>query len=256
MVVWSPLEVSCPICARRLQLRLPGGACFTGQDTDLFLRMGPDHVIQVEVQTCPRCRYSGYPDDFLCDIPPSEAQRFLSVLSPLLARAREPFRDVFVLPERTPLPDIQYYWAFRGAKFLGRGLRCQGTLLLRAYWCLRIPPSDSLSFEVREARKKVYLRGAIERFRKVAETQPEPSLLYLIGEMCRRNSNFRLAVSYFRRYLKAEGGPRYIRRVAEKLLEVAREGDSRDLTMEEVLFNEAPDRKPRPSGPPEPGPEA
>lgn len=255
MIVWSTLEASCPICAQRVQLRFPGGAWFTGQDTDLFLRMGPEHVIQVEVQTCPKCRFSGYADDFLAEISPPEALRFVTVLSPLLARAREPFRDAFVLPERRPLPDVQYYWAFRRARFLGEGLESQALLLLRAYWCLRIPPSDQLPDPIRESRKKLYLRGAIERFRQLAEKRPEPKLLYITAEICRRNSNFRLAVSYFRRHLLAEGGPRYLRRAAQRLLEAAREKDARDLSMEEILFDRPPEPERREKRPAESEPE-
>lgn len=247
MVIWSTLEASCPVCARRIRLRLVGSGIANGQDSDLLLRMAPRHIIQAEVHTCPQCRFSGYADDFLIEIAPQVVRRFLDQVSPSLDEARLRAESDEIPPEagRTPLPDVQYYWAYRTAATLGRSQRAQGERLLRAYWCLRIPPSAGLPDAVREARARLYLAGAIRSLREALATSRDPHLLYLVGELCRRNGNFRLAVRYFRRYADRDDGARYLKTAAAKLSAAAQDRISRGMTMEEIFFDRAPDGRDR-----------
>ena len=65
MIVWSTIEVSCPMCAQRLPLRCVGGGVAKGQDSDLFVRMSGEHVIQAEIHCCPKCHFAGLVRDFL-----------------------------------------------------------------------------------------------------------------------------------------------------------------------------------------------
>lgn len=260
MVIWSTLEASCPICARRVRLRLVGSGFAQGQDSDLLLRMSPRHVVQAEVHTCPRCRFSGYADDFLREIAPATARRFLEHVSPLLneprlageagaegscSKAGKGAGAGGTPQQGTPLPDVQYYWAYRTATVLGVPPRGRGERLLRAYWCLRMPPSTGLPEETREARTRLYLGAAIRELREALASSEDPHLIYLVGELCRRNGNFRLAARYLRRYAERPDAARYLKAASEKLLAATRDRISRGLTMEEIFFDRTPDARDR-----------
>ncbi len=240
MVVWFNIESSCPMCGRRLRLRQVGGGFALGQDSDLLVRMEGRHTIQAAIHTCLGCRYSGYADDF--GLSPSEAiaKRFRTEITPRLGGA--PAGKMTT----TPLPDLQYYWAFRCAAFLGRENGELGERLLRAYWCLRLPPSRDLSPDEVANRRRVYLSGAIHHLREDARDGSTGTKLYLLGELNRRHGEFPIAESYFKRFLDTTGGgrggsPKYLRLAAIKLLRATEHCDSRDRTMEEIVYSESKD---------------
>jgi len=251
MVIWSTLETSCPICENRVRLREVGSGFAIGQDSDLLVRMEGKHIIQAEVHTCLQCHFSGFGADFLRTISPAARRRFREEVSPTLiddtasldappVLPRQPQKSrASSLPEykRTPLPDVQYYWAYRTAEALALPPVAQGMRLLRAYWCLRLDPTARLPASRLKALRKLYLRGAIQKLRQGVRFEPDPNLGYLIGELCRRNENYLLAISYFRRFLEREGGAMYLKLAAKKLLEVARNRISDPLSMEEVLYD-------------------
>lgn len=252
MVVWSTIEASCPVCAHRLRLREVGSGFAAGQDTDLFVRMRGKHVIQAEIHTCHSCRFSGYTTDFLRDLSPASRERFLiEVAAVLTDEATNPNRaktdDAPAAPReprtrlrRTPLPHVQYSWAAKTAEVIGLSAHEQGMRLVRAYWCLRIPPSNQLDAARRERTERRCLTAAIRKLRQDLRHRDDPHDLYLVAELCRRNRNFLLAESYFKRFLRQKGARRYVRQAAEKLLLVAREHLAEPLSMEDILYNPAP----------------
>ncbi len=235
MVIAHEIEASCPICGTRLTLREPGGCIPTGQDSDLLLRMEGRHVIQVEIHACPRCRFSGYPPDFSINIQRAQCERFLAEVTPKLAGDEGP---------ATP-PDIHYLWAYRSAAFLSRGDAVRGLLLLRAYWCLRLPPTADLVPEVLAGRRRIYLAGAIHHLRQGVRERVSPIQLYVLAELNRRAAQFPMATGYFKRFLDAsvvrDDVPKYLRLAAAKLLVSAERGDGRDLTMEELVYADSPE---------------
>ena len=208
------------MCRNRARIREVGGGFAIGQDTDLLLRMHGKHVIQAEVHTCARCRFSGYAADFLRTISPGAQRRFLDEVSPALEDGASSDGALHVASEASPP---------------------QGERLVRAYWCLRLPPSLSLPLNTRKSLGKIYLKGAIQKLRQGLRQEGDPSRLYLIGELCRRNENFLLAVSYFRRFLEREDGARYLKQAAVKLIQAARENSPGGMSMEEILYNNAQD---------------
>ena len=138
---------------------------------------------------------------------------------------------------------IQYYWAAKTAEVLGLSSQEQGERILRAYWCLRIPPTSKLPARSLKRLRKRYLTEAIRKFRQGLRYQKDPHIVYLVAELCRRNSNFLLATRYFRRFF--EKGPeasKYLKEAAEKLLRVAEEKLSTELSMEDVLYDPAPEK--------------
>ena len=235
------------MCRNRARIREVGGGFAIGQDTDLLLRMHGKHVIQAEVHTCARCRFSGYAADFLRTISPGAQRRFLDEVSPALEDGVSSDGALHVASEasppahRTPLPHVQYQWASQTAEAIGLPPTPQGERLVRAYWCLRLPPSLSLPLSTRKSLGKIYLKGAIQKLRQGLRQEGDPSRLYLIGELCRRNENFLLAVSYFRRFLEREDGARYLKQAAVKLIQAARENSPGGMSMEEILYNNAQD---------------
>lgn len=280
MVIWSTLETSCPICDNRVRLREVGSGFTTGQDSDLLVRMEGKHIIQAEIHTCLQCHYSGFGADFLRTIVPAARRRFREVISPTL------IDDITLLPplprwalpglitpppaprqpggskkpqgrpehSRTPLPDIQYFWASRTADALGYSAIELGLRLVRAYWCLRLDPTARLPAPRLKVLKKIYLRGAIQKLRQGVRFEQDPNLVYLIGELCRRNENYLLAASYFRRFLEKEGGARYLKLAAKRLLQEARNRVPDEMSMEAVLYDGVGGKKQRPAKP-APGPD-
>jgi len=248
MIVWSTLEASCPICRNRTRLREVGSGFIVGQDSDLLVRMASKHIIQAEVHTCHKCRFSGYSRDFLRTISPTQSRRFLDEVSPTLCdeQAFEPGGAQG--QARTPLPHIQYQWAARTAQLLGLSASEEGERWLRAYWCLRLPPSSYLPPALQQSLKKLYMKWAILKLREGLRADRERNRLYLIGELCRRNGNFLMAASHLKRFLELDGGADYLRTAARKLIEAARQRISRELTMEEVLYGSEPDRQRRSEG--------
>lgn len=235
MLVWYDIEASCPVCASRLRIRQMGGGFALGQDSDLLVRMEGKHVVQEAIHTCLRCRFSGYGDDFAANIARPLAKRFLAELTPELVEGSGKRGT-------TPLPDTQYYWAYRAGAFLGRAEGELGERLLRAYWCLRLPPSSDLPASEADQRRRRYLEGAIHHFRQGARANAAPVWLYLLGELNRKCGEYPAAVGYFKRFLEtsSEGGvPRYLRLAAIKLLQAAEHHDGRDRTMEEIVYAES-----------------
>lgn len=256
------------MCQTRIRVREVGSGFALGQDSDLLLRMSGKHVIQAEIHTCPKCRFSGYTVDFMQTVSASIQQRFLERVSstlvddfPAPALSTHPASTSLKpalgdgssagkapVPARTPLPHVQYHWAYRAAEALGLPPTPQGDRLLRAYWCLRLAPSVNLPLGQRKALGRIYLKGAIQKLRQGLRQDENPNRLYLIAELCRRNENFLLAVSYFRRFLERENGARYLRQAAVKLVQAARERTSGEMSMEEVLYGSRRAGGPRAGG--------
>ena len=246
MVIWHTIESGCPMCGNRVRLREVGGGFALGQDSDLLVRMKDKHVLQALIHTCLRCRFSGYDEDFQISIAPDVAERFRKFVTPQLGA---PGAE----PRATPLPDVQYYWAFRAAEALGKSHGELGRLLLRAYWCLRLAPSLDLSEEEHEARRRLYLPAAIAQLSQDAAREGDAIHHYLLGELSRRNGQFSAAIDFFHQALEYGSDeddppdsrqrqlPRYLRLAAHKLLRAAEECDSRDRTMEEIIYADSPD---------------
>ena len=91
----------------------------------------------------------------------------------------------------------------------------------------------------------MYLRGAIQKLRQSLRYEKDANLLYLVAELCRRNGNFLLAASYFRRFIKTAKGAPYLRRAAPRLLELAARKCASGVTMEEILYNRSHERDER-----------
>lgn len=244
MIVWYTIEASCPMCSTRLRLRELGGGIANGQDSDLLVRMAGKHLIQADVHSCQRCRFAGYAADFLRTVTPAARRRFLEEISLTLREpsattegALRPGSDT----PRTPLPDVQYYWAYRSAQALDLPAMEQGQRLLRAYWCCRLAPSSSMSPEILGPLRKAYLRGAIQKLRQGLRHEHDPCWIYVVGELCRRNGSFVLATGYFRRFLAEAPRSKYLSLAASKLIELSQRRQAADLSMEDLLYDRAPD---------------
>jgi hypothetical protein len=240
MLVWYNVEASCPVCSHRLRLRELGGGVALGQDSDLLVRMEGKHTIQAAIHTCPRCRFSGYCDDFGATLPRPLVSRFLTELSPKLVN----FTGAG--PGSTPPPDLQYFWGYKCAAFFGRDEGELAQRLLRAYWCLRLPPSSDLPSADLAERRKLYLGGAIQHLRQATRGKTNPVHLYLLGELNRKHGEFPTAVGYFKRFLdvsstEQDAAPKYLRLAAIKLLRAAERSDSRERTMEEIVYADSPE---------------
>ena len=272
MVVWSTFEASCPICANRVRLREVGSGFAVGQDSDLLLRMPGKHIIQAEIHTCNKCNFSGNTTDFLRHTSRAARHRFRKEVSPTLTpevvidptgqKVRlSPSSTDKGAPEpaakskgktqlsnsasnsgsKTPLPDVQYYWAFKTAEALALPPTLQGQRLLRAYWCLRLSPSVHLPPRVAEPLKKIYLKGAIQKFRQSLRFERDRNMVYLVAELCRRNKNFLLSASYFHRFLSQEQGASYLKYAATKLITMAQDKIPDEISMEQLLYDRSPD---------------
>lgn len=247
MVIWSTLEASCPMCGNRLRLREVGSGFALGQDTDLLIRMKGKHIIQAEIHTCQGCRYSGYTCDFLRDVSATQMRRFMESISPHLgedaAESGGPSGVARQGAVRTPLPHVQYYWAYKTAEALGLSATQQGDRLLRAYWCLRIAPSSQLPRSVAERLRGLYLKEAIRKLRQGLRSEKDRNRIYLVAELCRRNRNFLLSAGYFRKFLMQPDGARYLKTLAKKLLTLAEKKVDAEMGMEALLYDSAPDPK-------------
>lgn len=263
MLVWSTVEASCPMCQTRLRVRQVGGGMAAGQDTDLLVRMQGRHVIQAEIHTCKHCRFSGYDHDFVSRLVSGHmVNRFFEEVAGQLAdepgakpsatsgdeekprsktKRGGSRRTSLGSLSQTPLPHVQYYWASLAAPALGLTPVETGLRWVRAYWCLRLPPSNNLPEKRRQELQKYFLREGISRLRQGLRHEKSSSLVYLIGELCRRNSYFNLSRRYFERFLEREKGALYLRQASNKLLAAAIQQNSHPKTMEEVLYDEAKD---------------
>ena len=215
MVVWFSKEMTCPICRTRLCGREVGGGFATGQDSDLFVRMKGKHIIQAEVHTCQECRFSGFTNDFSINSTDYLGDRFRSEVLPQLTGG--PSSQI----TSTPLPDIQYYWAYKSAQFLKRPSTNLGNRLLRAYWCLRLAPSSYLPADELQKRR-----------------DRNPHVYYLRGESNRRLGDFETAKNFFQKFLTRKPTAKYLRIAATKLTTSSEEHDSREFTMEEILYDQ------------------
>lgn len=240
MLVWHSLETTCPMCLQRLRVRDVGGGFALGQDTDLLIRMKGKHLIQAQIHTCLRCGYSGLADDFTDRHISKSVERafFEKIAKHIRSQASSPARPGCA---QTPLPHVQYHWAALAAEALNLAPGEIALRFLRAYWCLRLPPSIDLDEQTLAPMRKTYLREAISRFRQGLRRERNRVVVYLIGELCRRNGNFGLAAQYFERYIYRERGPRYLKLAAQKLLCAARAADAGEKTMEEVLYDQPQD---------------
>lgn len=225
------------MCRSRLCGREVGSGFALEQDSDLLVHMEGKHVIQAEIHTCQTCRFSGYLRDFQINTTPEVGDRFVAEITPRLTGASRRSSSSI------PLPDVQYQWAYESARFLGRPSLALGNLLLRAYWCLRMPPSSShLSATEIAERKKEYLTRAIEHFHQSLRGNRNPHLYYLLGELSRRNAQYQAAVGYFEKYLTRRKSTEYLRIAATKLSAMATAGHSREMTMKELFYDHKSER--------------
>ncbi len=255
MIVWSTIEASCPICSNRTRLREVGSGFVQGQDSDLLVRMGGKHIIQAEIHTCNKCRFSGYASDFVRTISPPARTRFIEEVAPTLVDDPGSTTSRGLSPQKTPLPDVQYHWAARTAEALGLPACEQADRWVRAYWCLRLAPSSYVADALKKSLKKLYLTRAISRLRQGLRSDRDRNRVFLVGELSRRNNNFLMASHYLRRFVERENGAPYLKAAALKLLELSQKRVSQDLTLEEVLYgakpgkakpgNSTPDVRPR-----------
>jgi hypothetical protein len=63
-----------------------------------------------------------------------------------------------------------------------------------------LPPSNLRSV------RRLYLKWAIQKLRQSLRFEEAKNRRYLIAELCRRNGNFLLSASYFRRFIDDEDG--------------------------------------------------
>ncbi|MCZ6792772.1 MAG: DUF2225 domain-containing protein [Planctomycetota bacterium] len=253
------METTCPLCKNRLRVREVGGGFAKSQDSDLLIRMQGRHVIQAEIHTCLRCRFSGTTEDFTSRTVPAERiKRYFSDVLPRLSDHPETDSAVLGLRRpgaggdsrpsntrrrklrhisRTPLPHVQYYWAALVGPTLGLAPTEIGLHFVRAYWCLRLAPAADLAETLLKPLRKVFLRGAIRHLRQGLRNEKNRALVYLIAELCRRNDYFGLANHYFERFLyKEKHVPSYLKRAARRLFVASRNGDSQEKSMEDVLY--------------------
>ena len=94
-----------------------------------------------------------------------------------------------------------------------------------------------------KSRKKVYLKAAIQKRRQGLRGSRDRNIVYLIAELCRRNGNFSLAATYFGRFRERESGARYLKQAAAKLSQLARDRVAGEISMEEILYDRAPEGK-------------
>lgn len=252
MIVWSTLETSCPMCQHRLRVREVGGGFAIGQDTDLLVRMKGKHLIQAEIHTCQKCRFSGYARDFTVRrVSNSMVKRFFRTYAHLLRDDHSSRAIGDASPgngsklSQTPLPHLQYHWAALASPAIGLSPTETGLRMVRAYWCLRLSPSSSLPDGTLKKLRKLYLRDTISRLRQGLRFEKNRTLVYLVAELCRRNGNYLLASQYFERFISREDGPRYLKHAARKLLEAAKHGDSADRTMEQTLYGDSSEKAKR-----------
>jgi hypothetical protein len=220
------------MCRSRLCGREVGGGFAIGQDSDLLVRMKGKHIIQAEIHTCQNCRFSGFTRDFAINTLPETGEQFLNEVTPQLTGA--PKGSI----TSTPLPDVQYYWAFRAGVFLRRPAIHLGDKLLRAYWCLRLPPSSQLPPAKLQSRKAMYLQECIEHFTQSLRGNRNPHLYYLLAELNRRHGDFEASTSLFKKFLTRRDVAKYLKVAAAKLSQCAEERDARDMTMEEILYDQ------------------
>lgn len=243
MIVWSTVETSCPICRHRLRVREVGGGFATGQDSDLLIRMEGKHVIQAEIHSCQNCKFSGPAEDFMDrTITKGMIDRFVSdVVDRLTDDSSRHSRNWNPTVSRTPLPHVQHYWSALTGEALGLPASEIGRRYLRAYWSLRLAPSRDLPAAELKVLRKRYLQETIALLRHGLRRERNRVVVYLVGELCRRNSNFGLAEQYFDRFLYREEGPSYLKQAARKLQASVRDGDSGERTMEQVLYDQEQD---------------
>jgi hypothetical protein len=243
MVVWSSIEATCPMCRHRLRVREVGAGFALGQDTDLLIRMEGKHVIQAEIHSCRNCRFSGPAADYTDRTYSSAAiQRyFRDVVGQLTDEPANVDRNWNPEITRTPLPHIQHYWSALAGTALGIPSADTGRRYLRAYWSLRLSPSRELPETELKPLRKRFLQASIAHLRHSLRREPNRVVVYLVGELCRRNRNFGLAAQYFDRFLTREDGPAYIQQAARKLRASIDQHDSSERSMEELLYGQGQD---------------
>lgn len=229
MIVWYSKELKCPMCGCRLCGREVGGGFAVDQDSDLLVRMKGRHIIQAEIHTCSSCRYSGYTSDFRIKCSSDIGEKFCAEVMPNLKGG--PKSAV----SSTPLPDVQYQWAYEASTWLGRSNLRLGNLLLRAYWCLRLPPSSHLPGGEIKKRQQKYLGGSIDHFKQTLRGNRDPYRYYLLGELCRRAGQFDLSKTYFNKFLTKKDTANYLQQAAVKLGKLADQSDSKHRTITEMV---------------------
>jgi len=235
-MIYYTKDIKCPMCLTKFVGREAGGFFIDGQDSDLFVRVqkSPLHIIQVEIHSCPSCRFSGMFSDFNLKYAEVVRKEFMQKVHPQLKIINPRGRTA-------PIPHEAYEFAFRCALFLKRHMAIQFMLALRAYWCMRLTPSvDLLSYNDLRAYEKTYLQCAtlILDKRLKMKVAVIPKYRYLAGELHRRLGNFESSQKYFKMLMDFTGNllPDYLKKASKSLYEAAGRGDGRHHSMESVLY--------------------
>jgi uncharacterized protein (DUF2225 family) len=187
-------DFSCPACGNTFNDGVVMSMGSSGMDTDFRPHYWGVDPLRFFVHTCPECHYSGYQDDFQegVRLNPILLQRIKSGM--LFKDLEERLGDS--LKGNRPFLDgsTKYLLAARTVAASGRGFLKAAELHLRSAWCARVEAKSNVEALAQEEAVRAY-RSSMARGEVPAQMQP--TVVYLIGELYRRQGEFRDAIEYF-----------------------------------------------------------
>ncbi len=195
------IELTCPVCGAKTEGWKITAFVTAGVDTD-FCQLGASETYyQRLVATCPNCGYSGYLDDY----PPSLTSLPTKVLDRIRKKLPREY-DIHLLEpwDRYAILAEIYIWRDKPAVDIANAY-------LRATYTMR-----GLSYGRFDRRQERELRSLAIKYLVKAQEQAAFQLgeaaqvKYLIGELYRRNGEFRRAIRYFEDAQKIRNRPEWL----------------------------------------------
>ncbi|MFL0246508.1 DUF2225 domain-containing protein [Candidatus Clostridium stratigraminis] len=211
------VTVTCPVCENVFQARTVKSSSYRRlkSDSDLHVRYSLINPYFYEVYLCNVCGYAAMKQDFH-KIRDSQKELIQNKIAPKWQGRRYPeVYDNDIAIERYKLSLLNN--VVMGAKTSKKALNC-----LRIAWMYRLKEDDE--------NEQLFLKQALEGFNEAYLNEDFPicgmdkfTMMYLIGELCRRTSDLDEANLWFSKLITTPAVPQKIKEIAK---------DQRDLIKE------------------------
>ncbi len=203
-------EIKCPVDGEKFKIYVTGSYTTFGTYMDFQKHGAIGDLYESSVNSCPKCHFSGYQDDFDTTFSEESKAEILQILLPF---EKLPMTDVV----ENEITIAIYLWQKRDNDAIA-------WLYLVASYFLRTDQEQILKRKELQRNCIMYLKKAIE-LKEYEEQETYATMYYLIGEMYRRVGEFENAIVYYDIALDAKKKPDWLEEIATGQKEMALKSD-------------------------------
>lgn len=205
-----PVKVKCPIDGKKFTIYVTGSYTTFNTLKDFQKQGAIGDLYESMVNSCPKCHYSGYQDDFDTTYTKTTKQDILKILAPY---------------KKSKMTDVlENEIAVKINQYFKRGNDIIANLYLIASYFLKGDSSQTAKRKELQLNATTYFVQAIEN-KEYDEEATYVTINYLVGELYRRIGDFDNAIKYYDLAINNEKKKDWLLEVATKQKELALKKD-------------------------------